>query len=175
MPSKAGMKVHFFISHTPCGDASIFPKMHDFCDQVRSQHGLKRKNSYESPPETNKRNKTVSTSCSPINEAVQTEKIDHLSDHETTNLALLNDGQASQTTVLDTTDVNKANLTGVDCRTGAKCVPGDYQDSQGEGVDYHVTGVLRTKPGRGERTLSLSCSDKMARWNEDNFHIKKTP
>ncbi|XP_076356949.1 tRNA-specific adenosine deaminase 1-like isoform X2 [Tachypleus tridentatus] len=190
------MKVHFFISHTPCGDASIFPKMHDFCDQVRSQHGLKRKNSYESPPETNKRNKTVSTSCSPINEAVQTEKIDHLSDHETTNLALLNDGQASQTTVLDTTDVNKANLTGVDCRvldtstlhhsdtqegcpkkvvtgqdifdihrTGAKCVPGDYQDSQGEGVDYHVTGVLRTKPGRGERTLSLSCSDKMARWN----------
>ncbi|XP_076358843.1 tRNA-specific adenosine deaminase 1-like [Tachypleus tridentatus] len=193
---KPGMKVHFFISHTPCGDASIFPKMHDFCDQVRSQHGLKRKNSYESPPETNKRNKTVSTSCSPINEAVQTEKIDHLSDHETTNLALLNDGQASQTTVLDTTDVNKANLTGVDCRvldtstlhhsdtqegcpkkvvtgqdifdihrTGAKCVPGDYQDSQGEGVDYHVTGVLRTKPGRGERTLSLSCSDKMARWN----------
>ncbi|KRG03782.1 tRNA-specific adenosine deaminase 1 isoform X2 [Drosophila mojavensis] len=24
---------------------------------------------------------------------------------------------------------------------------------------------LRTKPGRGERTLSMSCSDKLARWN----------
>ena len=27
-----------------------------------------------------------------------------------------------------------------------------------------MTGALRTKPGRGERTLSMSCSDKMARW-----------
>ncbi|XP_022250876.1 tRNA-specific adenosine deaminase 1-like isoform X2 [Limulus polyphemus] len=185
---KPGIKVHFFISHTPCGDASIFPKMHDFCDQVRSQHRLKRKYSCESPPETNKRNRTISTSCSPVNEAVQTGEIDSLTDHQTTNLALLNDGPASQTTVLDATDVGcyvsdtstvhhshtqegcpKKCVTGQDIfdihRTGAKCVPGDYQDPQGEGADYHVTGVLRTKPGRGERTLSLSCSDKMARWN----------
>ncbi|XP_068158185.1 tRNA-specific adenosine deaminase 1 [Drosophila tropicalis] len=26
-------------------------------------------------------------------------------------------------------------------------------------------GELRTKPGRGKRTLSMSCSDKLARWN----------
>jgi len=52
-------------------------------------------------------------------------------------------------------------------RTGAKCIPGEGpQDSAaGErGLDYHVVGVLRTKPGRGERTMSLSCSDKLARW-----------
>lgn len=31
--------------------------------------------------------------------------------------------------------------------------------------DLHsVTGVLRTKPGRGEPTHCLSCSDKFARW-----------
>ena len=28
-----------------------------------------------------------------------------------------------------------------------------------------VCNILRTKPGRGERTLSMSCSDKLARWN----------
>ncbi|XP_046549204.1 tRNA-specific adenosine deaminase 1-like [Haliotis rubra] len=50
-------------------------------------------------------------------------------------------------------------------RTGAKCVPGGEQDPLGSGSDYHVVGLLRIKPGRGERTISMSCSDKMARWN----------
>ncbi|CAH1799538.1 unnamed protein product [Owenia fusiformis] len=50
-------------------------------------------------------------------------------------------------------------------RTGAKCVPKGCQDAHGDGIDYHTLGALRTKPGRGDRTLSMSCSDKMARWN----------
>ena len=50
-------------------------------------------------------------------------------------------------------------------RTGAKCVPGGDQDPYEQGVHYHTVGALRIKPGRGERTISMSCSDKMARWN----------
>lgn len=50
-------------------------------------------------------------------------------------------------------------------RTGAKCVAGESQDRLVSGLDYHTIGVLRIKPGRGERTISLSCSDKIARWN----------
>lgn len=33
-----------------------------------------------------------------------------------------------------------------------------------EGGSDDVLGALRRKPGRGEPTTSLSCSDKMARW-----------
>lgn len=49
-------------------------------------------------------------------------------------------------------------------RTGAKCIESDKrQDSREKGVNYHTVGPLRTKPGRGDRTLSLSCSDKLAK------------
>ena len=50
-------------------------------------------------------------------------------------------------------------------RTGAKCVSGEPQDPRAPGVGYHRVGVLRTKPGRGDPTSSMSCSDKMMRWN----------
>lgn len=50
-------------------------------------------------------------------------------------------------------------------RTGAKCVKGGSTDSHLPGPGYHVLRALRTKPGRGDPTLSMSCSDKMMRWN----------
>ncbi|XP_077166626.1 tRNA-specific adenosine deaminase 1 isoform X2 [Paroedura picta] len=50
-------------------------------------------------------------------------------------------------------------------RTGAKCVPGGAGDSLQPGSEYHTVGLLRIKPGRGSRTASMSCSDKLARWN----------
>ncbi|XP_020299441.1 tRNA-specific adenosine deaminase 1 [Pseudomyrmex gracilis] len=50
-------------------------------------------------------------------------------------------------------------------RTGAKCIKEDsVQDPHLPGVNYHVVGSLRTKPGRGDPTSSLSCSDKIAKW-----------
>lgn len=65
-----------------------------------------------------------------------------------------------------------ARLNLQDCdihRTGAKSVPGGLADPLQPGMGYHSTGLLRLKPGRGESTLSLSCSDKMARWGVLGF------
>ncbi|XP_032085744.1 tRNA-specific adenosine deaminase 1 isoform X2 [Thamnophis elegans] len=50
-------------------------------------------------------------------------------------------------------------------RTGAKCVQGETTDSRRPGIEYHTIGLLRIKPGRGAQTSSMSCSDKLARWN----------
>ncbi|XP_065160099.1 tRNA-specific adenosine deaminase 1 [Atheta coriaria] len=50
-------------------------------------------------------------------------------------------------------------------RTGAKCLPHDDKvDERQSGSAYHVLGAVRTKPGRGDPTLSASCSDKLAKW-----------
>lgn len=49
-------------------------------------------------------------------------------------------------------------------RTGAKCLPQNEQDPKEPGAKYHLLGQVRTKPGLGDRTLSVSCSDKIARW-----------
>ncbi len=51
-------------------------------------------------------------------------------------------------------------------RTGAKCLPDEKNaDRKLPGADYHVVRVVRTKPGRGDPTSSVSCSDKILRWN----------
>ncbi|KAF5283149.1 hypothetical protein FQA39_LY17407 [Lamprigera yunnana] len=50
-------------------------------------------------------------------------------------------------------------------RTGAKCLlQSTIQDAHSSGAEYHQLGAVRTKPGRGDPTLSLSCSDKLAKW-----------
>lgn len=71
----------------------------------------------------------------------------------------------------DSTDSRQsdAELVGDVHRTGAKCVPGGPADPLLPGAGYHSAGALRVKPGRGEPTLSLSCSDKLARWGVLGF------
>ena len=51
-------------------------------------------------------------------------------------------------------------------RTGAKSSLDTISRSQDV---YHALGAVRTKPGRGNPTLSLSCSDKMAKWCQLGF------
>ena len=42
---------------------------------------------------------------------------------------------------------------------------GGVQDDKVAGTGYHTLGALRTKPGRGDPTSSMSCSDKLMRWS----------
>ncbi|XP_018321277.1 tRNA-specific adenosine deaminase 1 [Agrilus planipennis] len=49
--------------------------------------------------------------------------------------------------------------------TGAKCLPQmEVQDLKSRYAFCDIVGKVRTKPGRGSPTLSVSCSDKFAKW-----------
>lgn len=48
-------------------------------------------------------------------------------------------------------------------RTGAR--PVEENDPKGAGAAFHRLGVSRTKGGRGPESISMSCSDKITKWN----------
>lgn len=102
-----GISFHFFSTHPPCGDGSIFPIANDIDDN----------------------------------------------DDVVKRIRLTDDDVDEQAETINI-GVPIANFTGGKLLND-KCV--DKMDQQ--------IGPIRTKPGRGDRTASVSCSDKLARWN----------
>lgn len=156
---KPGVKFHLFCSHTPCGDASIFPKDKPDGESV----GCIKRTSEDDcvQPESKKLKLSNVESGAIVNHNSQEqleEEEEKLEDKKNKPREIVS--HETETTATQ-------NVFTVDdiYRTGAKCVKNGVQDPQGRGKEYHVIGALRTKPGRGEETWSMSCSDKIALWN----------
>ncbi|XP_048402566.1 tRNA-specific adenosine deaminase 1 isoform X3 [Stegostoma tigrinum] len=207
---KSGVSFVFFMSHTPCGDASIIPKAEQeirpplnpraketgeqrsitvednesaediqFLSNQKHALVMKRKcdaSALEVPVKRVKRidgNGDCTSGCSSIperkpNDTSAEGKIDVRINNNTAQAMHTNSlGSASHNmAALDADKTRQMQITTSDVhRTGAKCVPGGLQDPLEPGINYHCVESLRVKPGRGDRTLSMSCSDKLARWN----------
>ncbi|XP_041967203.1 tRNA-specific adenosine deaminase 1 isoform X1 [Alosa sapidissima] len=168
----------FFTSHTPCGDASIIPMMESPsqpCPMVRLEDdegegsdtpetALKRRAEWQED-QANKRHRTDQETHQVVGKPGEEMRTCSPPPPETADPAG-DPSKASETpeTRAQEGDIAKAHQATDVHRTGAKSVPGEACDPKVPGVRYHNIGVLRVKPGRGEPTLSLSCSDKMARW-----------
>ncbi|XP_048461675.1 tRNA-specific adenosine deaminase 1 isoform X3 [Rhincodon typus] len=207
---KSGVSFVFFMSHTPCGDASIIPKAEheirpppnpraketgeqrsitvednesaediQFLNNEKHALVMKRKcdeSALEVPVKRVKRidgNGDCTSGCSSIperkpNDTSAEGRIDVRINNNTAQAMHTNSlGSASHNmAALDADETRQMQITISDVhRTGAKCVPGGLQDPLEPGINYHSVESLRVKPGRGDRTLSMSCSDKLARWN----------
>lgn len=168
----------FFSSHTPCGDASIIPMLESedqpCCPVSRdwaNNPSAEANNNLKAPE--GKRKCEDPDSPGTKKTRLEPGPPDGMTHHQSF------DYQESGPVP---PDVNSSHLTAEELatvpgmahsgakvvdiyRTGAKCVPGEAGDLGGPGAAYHQVGLLRMKPGRGDRTCSMSCSDKLARWN----------
>ncbi|XP_031421227.1 tRNA-specific adenosine deaminase 1 [Clupea harengus] len=167
----------FFTSHTPCGDASIIPMMDSPsqpCPPVREEDS--EGEGRDAPETALKRRAERQEDQANKRLRAEGERRHHLGgpDKEMNagsppQLENVHPAEDSSEPLETETHTRQGEDAGEHPapdihRTGAKCVPGETSDPKEPGICYHSTGVLRVKPGRGEPTLSLSCSDKMARW-----------
>ncbi|XP_048371980.1 tRNA-specific adenosine deaminase 1 isoform X2 [Sphaerodactylus townsendi] len=140
----------FFCSHTPCGDASIIPVAAE-----EAKLCLESRVSLCSGVQWNER-EAEETTTDPLPKRAKVNAQDSVCGAARQPALSAAESPAAGCSPLQVMDVH---------RTGAKCVPGDAGDLQQPGSKYHTVGLLRIKPGRGSRTASMSCSDKLARWN----------
>ncbi|NXS95056.1 ADAT1 deaminase, partial [Jacana jacana] len=168
----------FFSSHTPCGDASIIPISEAESqlskpvaeDDAAGQSAEcvsdpghlgpedERKSEKMASNHIIKRTKTDTGYFSIITEDLTVQRVSVEGEEDT------NPNSAEMQTASKEPGLGQPKVVDV-YRTGAKCVPGERGDARVPGVGYHCVGLLRVKPGRGDRTCSMSCSDKLARWN----------
>ncbi|XP_071547574.1 tRNA-specific adenosine deaminase 1 [Panulirus ornatus] len=195
---KSEISFHFYASHTPCGDASIFPKqkwLECYGEIVEASFGEESFQGIKKHHREGNAPTYYNEHCSDANveqplKKIKMEKVNldvcitrralNLDDDINTSNSIK---ESEGTPENNSSNVFSHNVKGTheeDCtdhdlikkvsirpdiyRTGAKCVIGEKADPKMPGHNYHVTGALRIKPGRGDRTLSLSCSDKIFKW-----------
>ena len=147
-----GVRFHFYTTHTPCGDASIFPKsttvphttsVPDVTTEQVNTSTLDIGNitkralqlddirdcvPYKKPRKSPERSRDVNT-CDARSRGERSRERSRDSDS----------GDSKDSEHVCDGDVH---------RTGAKCVVGKIQDPHGDGKNYHTLGALRTKPGK---------------------------
>lgn len=173
----------FFSSHTPCGDASIIPML-EFEDQPCCPVSADWANDLSVEASGNLEATEDKRKCegpdSPVSKKMRlesgtpaTEVINGVAHHQSFGNqesgpipASVSSSNLASEELAAVPGMAPGSARVVDVyRTGAKCVPGEAGDSGLPGAAYHQVGLLRVKPGRGDRTCSMSCSDKLARWN----------
>lgn len=180
-----GIKFHLVTSQIPCGDAAIFPKSEN---SLSSMSAMPNTNTYSPVSEAStfsiewfKKSEDTLTGCkrtlskemeSKFHYTTSTglQRYSHSDDRTSKKMKFTTESERMKKTERkadhgDEIDEAVGNMVDIH-RTGAKCLPNEAQpDPKEPGDRYHVVGVVRTKPGRGDPTLSVSCSDKLLRWN----------
>jgi len=138
-----GVHFHLFVSQAPCGDASIFSR--EDCSLAGPVKAPFACATDDEDPHPNAKRLKIST---------DDKRIVEMSDS--------NNRTGAKIVTLLQPKVDNLNARAEEGRQVERV--GD-EDGCTKKMVAEAEGMLRTKPGRGEPTRSMSCSDKIARWN----------
>jgi tRNA-specific adenosine deaminase 1 len=132
---RRGLEIHLYISQPPCGDACIFPQQSSGLLSLPSSMF------------------TCGVPGSVAGDTIQEASgSDNIAMNRQDQLRVMAKQTGAKLARLD------VNATGEDARVAEQAAKISVDSKQAE-------GVARRKPGRGNATMSMSCSDKLARWN----------
>eukprot|EP01087_Luapelamoeba_hula_P022732 TRINITY_DN8222_c0_g1_i2.p1 TRINITY_DN8222_c0_g1~~TRINITY_DN8222_c0_g1_i2.p1 ORF type:complete len:258 (+),score=30.86 TRINITY_DN8222_c0_g1_i2:216-989(+) len=167
-----GYKLHMYISHSPCGDASIVSAEPTTTDVTSSTERNKRK-WQESCPETEPQTDTqlnVDRKELEEQEEAQEEQDgkqrehnidqpDAPSEKNDVHVPTERKQERKRRKLIRMQRLQEPTWSDDKARrhhSGARCINTEGEPTDLNQPGYHAVGALRTKPGRGERTLSLS-------------------
>ncbi|KAI8462769.1 MAG: hypothetical protein J3K34DRAFT_498243 [Monoraphidium minutum] len=141
-----GLRVHMYISQPPCGDGSIFASAGGGDSGVSGGPQGQQDQEQQEQQQAQKQQQEQRPSGAP-----------------TASGALPSAAPGAERPAFGRTGAKLIRLNGADSDAAQAPAPAVPQEGDVE-RGAQAPGALRRKPGRGDATLSMSCSDKLARW-----------
>ncbi|KAF9542613.1 tRNA-specific adenosine deaminase 1 [Mortierella hygrophila] len=164
--TNAGTQFHLYVSQAPCGDATTASLALTQSEESRNAFmaGQQRRPKSVAQEPTAPGDQDLSTS--PVTGSKHARESEALVEPTETSAPSTKLQKCGSTSTTATAKSHTTNKSGVQKDQQLVCSDQVLGFRRGR-IDYDSVGVLRTKPGRvdSEPTLSMSCSDKITRWN----------